>query len=664
MFGEFSLPPQPPPMRVLRDCLRVTASRDESKFVIDPEYAIEGSDTPGRCEADAIFRVFEGKRAPAPPLTDVERADLERLRRPVVETFDDSYDDRVVFAKDVLRVCEALVEPERVDEEVVHFLRRFGMVEHLGDDDAVFGKEDGSEEKDENVGEGTREGETNSSIPKRVRRTSSIKRQKVASSERHRQSVMETAKPLTLREFKHVLQLEASTRRLNRWDVAFLLFEDPTSSTLSLYVAMAIMTLILVSSFGGVFETLPVFLSTKRGERCTEAQGCMDASTCDSCQPELNTQLFRQIEVLCTAVFTVEYVLRLGVVGFSSYGNMKDHVVLQVVSSKGHFEHAKAESALSALTSGRSGLRKVYDFVRDPMNLIDAVAIVPFYVDLVYSGDGLESLNVVRLLRTARVFRMTKSLDTYRNWVLLLTEVIADSMSGLQILAFVFFLGLVLFASLLFFTEQGAWQPPPDFENSLLDDGAYESTEGIYTRADLTGFGRERSTFSSIPRAMWFVVVTGPTTGFGDMYPTTRMGKCIATLLVLGTMLVLAFPVTIIAKNMNDKYIRLMNQEPPPEPYSLASMVRRQHEVEAIGREVTNKVTSMRDAFLVDDDDACWIASQVRDMAERYSESRQSAGHWDSCMMAVLAVLQRQPECSEKNQLRKLILLFAEASLM
>lgn len=702
MFGEFSLPPQPAPMRVLKDCLKVTGSRVESNLFVDPEYVIESVDTPGPCEADAIFRVFEGGRAPAPPLTDEERADLVRRRQPVTESYDETYDERMIDAKDVQRVCKALVEPERVNEEVRFFLQRFGMAdpseEHEDYDNHEWSSSDDEEEDDDSDfdnnssgGEskspggshdggatdaflaGLSSGIAMSVLPTTTSSTTTTptpttaaglkalaKRRGTTTGKLH--ALMIHTRPLSLRQFKAQLQKEASELRLNKWDVVFLHLEDPTSSTLSLYLAMFIMCLILLSSFGGVFETLPVFLSTPPGQRCTKEQGCVDAQSCDSCTPELNTTAFRQIEVLCTSVFTVEYIFRLCCVGFSSYGATADHVELQVIASKGHKHHALKQAKQKLSTSGRTALRKVFDFVRDPMNVIDAIAIVPFYVEWAYDGEGVEGLNVIRLLRIARVFRMTKSLDTYRNWVLLLTEVIVDSMSGLQILAFVFFLGLVLFASLLFFTEQGVWRPPPYTLGD--DDDVYDTSVGMYTRTDLSGFGRERSPFSSIPRAMWFVIVTGPTTGFGDMFPTTKMGKFIATFLVLGTMLVLAFPVTIIAKNMNDKYVKLMNQEPPPDPYTLPSMVRRHMEVEAIGRDVTDKVTAMRDAFLVDDDDACWIASQIHELAERYSESRQTAGHWDSCMMAVLAVLQRQPECSEKIKLRKLILLFAEASLM
>mmetsp|Transcript_20533 Transcript_20533/g.26719 ORF Transcript_20533/g.26719 Transcript_20533/m.26719 type:complete len:258 (+) Transcript_20533:300-1073(+) len=256
---------------------------------------------------------------------------------------------------------------------------------------------------------------------------------------------------------------------------------------------------------------------------------------------------------------------------------------------------------------------------------------------------------------------MTKSLDTYKNWVQLLMEVILLSVSGLQILGFVFFLGLILFASLLFFTEQGSYRPPPYAIDDSLDDEY--GNNGIFTRQDTTGYLNEISPFSSIPRSMWYVVVTGPSTGFGDMYPTTKSGKMIGLCLLLTTMLVLAFPVTIIAKNMTDKYFSMLHEPEKPSLYGLNSMMSRQKKVEELGIAITDRVTALRDAKRMDDDDACWIASQVRELADRYAKNKQTASHWDSCMLAVFAMLQRQPEGIEKGYLRRELLEFSEAVL-
>jgi hypothetical protein len=49
----------------------------------------------------------------------------------------------------------------------------------------------------------------------------------------------------------------------------------------------------------------------------------------------------------------------------------------------------------------------MYRYVLQPLNLIDLVAIVPFYIEL--STDSGSSLSIIRILRLARVIRLIKS---------------------------------------------------------------------------------------------------------------------------------------------------------------------------------------------------------------------------------------------------------------
>jgi hypothetical protein len=131
MYNDLKLPPPPPPLPILKDSIAVRALRDEYGFFVSLDYYIEGIDEVGPCEADAIFRVFEGPRAPPLPLSDEDRSDLLRRRRPVDDDYDDSYEDRTIDIKDVRRVCKALCEPDVVESEVQHFIVRFGMLEYV-----------------------------------------------------------------------------------------------------------------------------------------------------------------------------------------------------------------------------------------------------------------------------------------------------------------------------------------------------------------------------------------------------------------------------------------------------------------------------------------------------------------------------------------------------
>merc|ERR1712070_1042933 len=147
-----------------------------------------------------------------------------------------------------------------------------------------------------------------------------------------------------------------------------------------------------------------------------------------------------------------------------------------------------------------------------------------------------------------------------------------ESIPGLQILAFVGLLAVVLFGALFYFAEAGHWRPPGRHGYRMWDDDESSwtnYTDGVFTRSDYTGTSAEVSPFLSISRCMWYVAVTGPTTGYGDLYPTMSMGKSLGTFLCLCTMLVLAFPVTIIAKNMSERYSAITNPITPESPYKL-----------------------------------------------------------------------------------------------
>ncbi|MEN9873557.1 MAG: hypothetical protein RL186_454, partial [Pseudomonadota bacterium] len=58
--------------------------------------------------------------------------------------------------------------------------------------------------------------------------------------------------------------------------------------------------------------------------------------------------------------------------------------------------------------------------------------------------------------------------------------------------------------------------------------------------------------FGSIPRSLWWAVITMTTIGYGDVYPVTSLGKFVASLVALAGIGLIAMPTGILAAALSD----------------------------------------------------------------------------------------------------------------
>nr|XP_004668666.3 potassium voltage-gated channel subfamily A member 5 [Jaculus jaculus] len=181
-------------------------------------------------------------------------------------------------------------------------------------------------------------------------------------------------------------------------------------------------------------------------------------------------------------------------------------------------------------------------FFRNIMNIIDLVAIFPYFITLgtelaqrhepVSAGAGQNgqqqamSLAILRVIRLVRVFRIFK-LSRHSKGLQILGKTLQASMRELGLLIFFLFIGVILFSSAVYFAE-----------------------------ADSQG-----SHFSSIPDAFWWAVVTMTTVGYGDMRPITVGGKIVGSLCAIAGVLTIALPVPVIVSNFNYFYHRETDHE-------------------------------------------------------------------------------------------------------
>ena len=112
-----------------------------------------------------------------------------------------------------------------------------------------------------------------------------------------------------------------------------------------------------------------------------------------------------------------------------------------------------------ALPYNKTAGAKLYGFVFDKLNMIDIIAILPYYIELIAASYGAadsggSGLAVLRILRVARVFRIFK-LGKYSQGMQMFAIVMAKSLDALALLSFFLVLVIILFGALIYFCEAG-----------------------------------------------------------------------------------------------------------------------------------------------------------------------------------------------------------------
>jgi len=292
----------------------------------------------------------------------------------------------------------------------------------------------------------------------------------------------------------------------------FTLMEDANASRLGKFINVAVMVAILLSTCTFVMETDEYFTET------TEAE-CLVSLSVKDCEPK-PVKVFEIIEEICVALFLVEYLARICTV----------HAV----------SHEQA-----GLSRDRGGVANTIFYMLTPLNIIDFVAIVPYYVQKIVgaSGGGLAVLRVLRLIRVFRIFKMGK----YSSGAFMVVRAVSNSLPALSMLFFLTCLACVLFSSCIYYAEGQQFSI-----DQLCTDNGFP--DGCYVRPSVDGYTTEVSPFVSIPFAFWWFFTTTTTVGYGDFSPTTTGGMVIAVLTAYIGIILLALPITIIGGSFSSEY--------------------------------------------------------------------------------------------------------------
>ena len=96
---------------------------------------------------------------------------------------------------------------------------------------------------------------------------------------------------------------------------------------------------------------------------------------------------------------------------------------------------------------------KVLAFLVAPLNIIDLLSILPYYVTLLLQDVG-GSIDVLRVVRVVRVFRVFK-LSRHSRGLQILGNTLRSSFSELVMLGFFLFIGVMIFGSCVYYAELG-----------------------------------------------------------------------------------------------------------------------------------------------------------------------------------------------------------------
>ena len=165
-------------------------------------------------------------------------------------------------------------------------------------------------------------------------------------------------------------------------------------------------------------------------------------------------------------------------------------------------------------------------YARSFFGIIDLVGIIPTYLSVLFPGT--QYLLVVRVLRVLRVFRVLRMVR-YVGEARLLTQALRASRRKIIVFISTVAALVVVFGSMMYLIEG------------------------------------EANGFTSIPRSIYWAVITMTTVGYGDITPQTPLGQAFAAIVMIMGYGIIAVPTGIVTLELSEAARQSANTRTCPE---------------------------------------------------------------------------------------------------
>jgi hypothetical protein len=175
-------------------------------------------------------------------------------------------------------------------------------------------------------------------------------------------------------------------------------------------------------------------------------------------------------------------------------------------------------------------------FIRSAMNIIDMLALVPLYMQVILNTEAFkfcymnerlifEIMFILRIIRMFRIFHLVKHYQALQ----ILVYAIKASIQELLMLLIFLLIGMLVFATMIYYAER--------------EDAFNQGTQ-----------------FSTIPIGFWWSIITMTTVGYGDIAPSTPLGYVVGTCCSICGVLMVALTIPVISNNFTLFYTHVRSR--------------------------------------------------------------------------------------------------------